>query len=198
VDQVLPTVLEVNNTGKHFQYHHHELGGPVVRHLRAGPFTKNDQLTASPFTDAFLHIADIPLGVASAVLLALKGEGVNGRRELEAAVERNARGDVETQYRRWLEEMNAHARPERRAVQNLTLGYVTEDVGPFPCSHAQKLIYHTIIFWAFPGVGDDTLHTPLPFFGRQISSAQRHPRVPMTQRSTWFLWTLLGARCWRC
>jgi hypothetical protein len=34
--------------------------------------------------------------------------------------------------------------------------------------------------------------------GRQISSAQRHPRVPMTRRSTWFSWTLLGTSSWRC
>ncbi|KAH9020946.1 hypothetical protein EDB85DRAFT_2001969 [Lactarius pseudohatsudake] len=41
--------------------------------------------------------------------------------------------------------MHARAGPERRAAHNLTLGYVTKD--------------------ACAGVSDDTLHTPLPFFG---------------------------------
>jgi hypothetical protein len=45
------------------------------------------------------------------------------------------------------EQMNTRARPERRAAQNLTLGYVTEDVSS-PSSYAQKLIK------ACPGVGD--------------------------------------------
>ncbi|KAH8984196.1 Metallo-dependent phosphatase-like protein [Lactarius hatsudake] len=71
--------------------------------------------------------------------------GANGCRGLAEAAERYARGDVETRYRMWLEDMHARAGPERRAAQNLTLGYVTQD--------------------ACPGVGDDTLHTPLPFFG---------------------------------
>ncbi|KAH9012112.1 Metallo-dependent phosphatase-like protein [Lactarius hengduanensis] len=106
---------------------------------------RTTQLTASPFTDAFVFIAGVPLSVASAVLPALNGEGANERRELAEAAERYARGDVETRYRFWLEEMYARAGPERRAAQNLTLGYVTQD--------------------ACPGVGDDTLHTPLPFFG---------------------------------
>ncbi|KAH8994624.1 Metallo-dependent phosphatase-like protein [Lactarius akahatsu] len=102
-------------------------------------------LTASPFTDAFVFIAGVPLSAANAVLPALNGEGANGRSELAEAAECYPRGDVETRYRLWLEGMNARAGPERRAAQNLTLKYVTQD--------------------ACPGVGDDTLHTPLPFFG---------------------------------
>ncbi|KAI9441822.1 Metallo-dependent phosphatase-like protein [Lactarius indigo] len=144
-DQVLPTALTVNNTRANIPNIIITNSGGLRFDIYAGPFTKNDQLTASPFTDAFVFIADVPLTVASAVLPALNGEGANGRRELAEAAERYARGDVETRYRLWLEEMHARAGPERRAAQNLTLGYVTKD--------------------ACPGVGDDTLHTPLPFFG---------------------------------
>ena len=136
VDQVLPTVLEVNNTRANISNIIITNSGGLRFDIYAGPFTKNDQLTASPFTDAFLFIADVPLGVASAVLPALNGEGANGRRDLEAAAERYARGDVGTRYRRWLDEMNARAGPERRAAQNLTLGYVTEDVSFTP--HPQR------------------------------------------------------------
>ncbi|KAH8995902.1 Metallo-dependent phosphatase-like protein [Lactarius akahatsu] len=144
-DQVLPAALTVNNTRANIPKIIITNSGGLRFDIYAGPFTKNDQLTASPFTDAFVFIAGVPLSVASAVLPALNGEGANERRELAEAAERYARGDVETRYRFWLEEMYARAGPERRAAQNLTLGYVTKD--------------------ACPGVGDDTLHTPLPFFG---------------------------------
>ncbi|KAH9039800.1 Metallo-dependent phosphatase-like protein [Lactarius pseudohatsudake] len=145
VDQVLPTALTVNNTRANIPNIIITNSGGLRFDIYSGPFTKNDQLTASPFADAFVFIAGVPLSVASAVLPALNGEGANSRRELAEAAERYARGDVETRYRLWLEEMHARAGPERRAAQNLTLGYVTKD--------------------ACTGVGDDTLHTPLPFFG---------------------------------
>ncbi|KAH9042965.1 Metallo-dependent phosphatase-like protein [Lactarius deliciosus] len=144
-DQVLPAALTVNNTRANIPNIIITNSGGLRFDIYAGPFTKNDQLTASPFTDAFVFIAGVPLSVANAVLPTLNGEGANGRRALTEAAERYARGDVETRYRFWLEEMYARAGPERRAAQNLTLGYVTKD--------------------ACPGVGDDTLHTPLPFFG---------------------------------
>lgn len=47
-------------------------------------------------------------------------------------------------YREWLQNMDLRSSGlERRAAGNLTLGYVTKD--------------------SCPGVGDDTLHAPLPF-----------------------------------
>ncbi|KAI0253692.1 Metallo-dependent phosphatase-like protein [Lactifluus subvellereus] len=135
VDQVLPTALAVNNSRAHIPNIIIGNSGGLRFDIYAGQFTKNDQLTVSPFADAF-----------HAVLPALNG--VNGKREVflqgTVAEERYGRRDVEERYGRWLAEMHARAGPERRAAQNLTLGYVTKD--------------------ACPGVGDDTLHTPLPFF----------------------------------
>lgn len=99
--------------------------------LYAGPFTKNDQLTASPFADAFLYIPDVPLSVANKVLPALNNAGANERRELieERERERYARGDVDMRYMAWLEEMDRTSHgAERRAANNATLGYVTHDV----------------------------------------------------------------------
>ena len=96
----------------------------------AGPFTKNDQLTASPFADAFLYIADIPASIAKQVLPTLNKDGSNQRRELEEREqEMYGRGYVDTIYMRWLEEMDKRNDGiDRRAAQNLTLGYVTADV----------------------------------------------------------------------
>jgi len=145
-DQVLPTVLAINNTRASIPNLIIANSGAIRFDVFAGPFTKNDQLTASPFTDGFDYIAGVPLGVANAVLPVLNKQGETIRRDLDgAAAERYARGDVGTQYRLWLEDMHLRAEPERLAAQDLTLGYVTKD--------------------SCPGVGDDTLHTPLPYFG---------------------------------
>ena len=99
--------------------------------LYAGPFTKNDQLTSSPFADTFLYIPAVPLGVARQVLPTLNHAGANERRALveERERERYARGDVDMRYLVWLEEMDRRSNgPERRAARNATLGYVTHDV----------------------------------------------------------------------
>lgn len=130
-NQVLPTALAVNNSRSHIPNIIIANSGGLRFDIYAGRFTRNNQLTASPFTDAFLYIAGVPLGIASAVTPALNR--VNGKREVlvqrTVAEERYGRGNVEERYGRWLAEMHAWAGPERRAAQNLTLGYVTEDVG---------------------------------------------------------------------
>ncbi|KAJ7172261.1 Metallo-dependent phosphatase-like protein [Mycena filopes] len=116
--------------------------------IYAGPFTKNDQLTASPFADSFLYIPNVPFAAANAVLPALNGAGADERRRDETVeAELWARGYVGTRYTEWLEEMYRRDVEQggeaRRAAANLTLGYVTSD--------------------ACPGVGDDTPHAPLAF-----------------------------------
>ena len=104
--------------------------------LYSGPFSKNDQLTASPFADAFLYIPNVTLAVASQVLPTLNNAGANERRALDARAaeaEAYARGEVDAPFRRWLAEMDRRADgPARRAAQNLTLGYVTSDVSSSP------------------------------------------------------------------
>jgi hypothetical protein len=127
VDEVLPTVLVINNTRASIPHLIIANSGAIRFDVFAGPFTKNDQLTASPFTDGFDYIADVPLGVANKVLPVLNKQGETIRRDLDG--ERYARGDVGTQYRLWLEDMHLRAEPERLAAPNLTLGYVTKDVG---------------------------------------------------------------------
>lgn len=127
----------------------------------AGSFTKNDQLTASPFTDAFLFIPNVPLSVAKLVLPALNGVGVTSRRSFSELEGREAilygRGYVDKRYMEWLEEMDRRGRVGRRAAQNLTLGYVTQD--------------------ACPGIGDDTLHAPLPFYSTPNFIGSKPPNV---------------------
>ncbi|KAH8983104.1 hypothetical protein EDB92DRAFT_1819611 [Lactarius akahatsu] len=77
-DQVLPTALTVSNKRANIPNIITTNSGSPRFDIYAGPFTKDNQLTASPFTDAFVFIAGVPLSVANAVLLPLNGEGVNG------------------------------------------------------------------------------------------------------------------------
>jgi len=119
--------------------------GAVRFDVYAGPFVKNDQFTASPFANSFLFIPNIAASIAKQVLPSLNHAGANQRRAL---ADREAilygRGSVDSRYMAWLEEMDRRNGVERRTAANLTLGYVTSD--------------------ACPGVGDDILHAPLPFF----------------------------------
>ncbi|EIW54383.1 uncharacterized protein TRAVEDRAFT_173577 [Trametes versicolor FP-101664 SS1] len=148
--EAMPYALTLNNTRADVPNIMITNSGSQRFDVYAGPFSKNDQLTASPFADSFLYIADVPFSVASQVLPALNHAGANERRTLEERAleqerEMYARGEVDMRYLRWLEDMDRRSNgPERRAARNATLGYVTHD----DC----------------PGVGDDVLHAPLPFF----------------------------------
>jgi hypothetical protein len=96
----------------------------------AGVFDKNDMLTVSPRTNAFLFIENITLNDAQSVLNILNGEGSPERRGLilEREEDLYSRGFVDMRYQTWLREMSAHEMYERQEAQNLTLGYVTKDV----------------------------------------------------------------------
>ena len=145
--QAVPVALAINNTRANIPNVMITNSGSQRFDVYAGPFTKNDQLTASPFNDAFLYIANITAGVANQVLPALNNAGANERKRdvLEGEAELYRRGFVDRRFRAWLRDMNIDASGiERRSAGNLTLGYVTKD--------------------SCPGVGDDTLHAPLPYY----------------------------------
>lgn len=128
----MPIGLTVNNTRASIPHIMITNSGELRFDIYAGAFTKNDQLTASPFMDSFLFIPNVPFSAAAAVLPALNGGGTDDRRRDEGVqAELWARGYVETRYREWLEEMYERdvqrGGAERRAAQNLSLGYVTTD-----------------------------------------------------------------------
>lgn len=133
----MPYALTLNNTRADVPNIMITNSGSQRFDVYAGPFSKNDQLTASPFADSFLYIADVPFSVAGQVLPALNHAGANERRTLEERAleqerEMYARGEVDMRYLRWLEDMDRRSNgPERRAAQNATLGYVTHDVRLF-------------------------------------------------------------------
>ncbi|KAI0076521.1 hypothetical protein K474DRAFT_1662882 [Panus rudis PR-1116 ss-1] len=159
--EAMPVALTVNNSRASIPNVMITNSGSQRFDVFKGPFTKNDQLTASPFADAFLYIPNIPASVANKVLPTLNNEGSNNKRSFRIVEEREkelyARGEVELIYRRWLQEMDKRNGVERRAAGNATLGYVTKD--------------------ACPGVGDDIPHAPLPFFDTPDFIASNPPAV---------------------
>ncbi|KAI0090834.1 Metallo-dependent phosphatase-like protein [Irpex rosettiformis] len=144
--QALPIALKINNTRASIPAFFVTNSGSQRFDVYGGPFTKNDQLTASPFADTFLYIANVTSGVAQKVFATLNSNGSNNRkRDLMEREKRYKRGEVDMVYRDWLREMGSReGAVERRDAGNATLGYVTSD--------------------SCPGIGDDTLHAPLPFF----------------------------------
>jgi len=157
-DQVLPTALAVNNTRADVPNIIVANSGSQRFDLYAGTFTKNDQITVSPFTDAFQFLGNVSFAVASRVLDELNGSGLPSRKRSELAMEKLYRkGDVSVRFQRWLQEQWERSVIEKRAAANLTLGYVTHD--------------------SCPGVGDDVPHSPLPFFSSPDFIASPAPTV---------------------
>lgn len=147
IADAIPYALSINNTRDSIPSIFITNSGSQRFNIFKGPFTKNDQLTASPFTDSFLYIPNITFSIANQVLPALNNAGASERRRRdEIEKELWNRGVVDTRYRAWLEEMDRRAGMGRREAMagNLTLGYVTAD--------------------SCPGAGDDTLHLALPYY----------------------------------
>ncbi|KAJ7632877.1 Metallo-dependent phosphatase-like protein [Roridomyces roridus] len=160
--EAMPVALTVNNSRASIPNIMITNSGSLRFDIYSGPFTKNDQLTASPFADSFLYIANVPFSAASQVLPALNNAGANERRDIAVETELYARGYVGARYREWVQEMyqrdlETEGASARRAAANLTLGYVTTD--------------------SCPGVGDDTPHTPLAFFDSPDFIASASPEV---------------------
>jgi hypothetical protein len=131
VDQVLPTVLAINNSRANVPHIIITNSGGFRFDIYAGQFTKNDQLTASPFNDAFQYIPAVPLGIAKAVLPALNSAGSSSKRDVFSrgdAAKHYGHGEVEELYGLWVSGMHSRAGHEVRTAKNLTLGYVTQDV----------------------------------------------------------------------
>ncbi|KAH7883373.1 Metallo-dependent phosphatase-like protein [Phlebopus sp. FC_14] len=147
IEQAIPTALTINNTRAGIPNIMITNSGSLRFNVFKGPFTKNDQLTASPFTDSFLYIPNITFSVANQILPTLNNAGAAEKRKRdEMDSELWAHGHVEARYRAWLEDMDRRAGFGRRdaTAGNLTLGYVTTD--------------------SCPGNGDDTLHAALPYY----------------------------------
>jgi len=155
IAEAAPVALAINNTRADIPNIIITNSDELRFNIFEGPFTKNDQLTAAPFTDSFLYIPNITATVANQVLPALNGD-TSYKRSL-ADKELWGRGRVEGRYRSWLKDMNLLHEMHARSTNNLTLGYVTTD--------------------SCPGAGDDTLHAPLPYYSTPNYIGSNPPSV---------------------
>ncbi|KAK1231791.1 hypothetical protein PQX77_005083 [Marasmius sp. AFHP31] len=161
-EQAIPVALAINNSRVDIPSYYIVQAGSQRFDVFAGSFTKNDQLTASPFTNAFVYIPEVPLSVAMEVLPILNGDAASSiaRREVKED-DLYAQGEVEHRYRAWLGDMyekyGQGFQMKRESDQNLTLGYVTQD--------------------ACPGVGDDIPHTPMEVFPLPDNISSQPPKV---------------------
>ncbi|KAJ7905761.1 5'-nucleotidase [Mycena olivaceomarginata] len=94
--EVMPIALTVNNTRASVPNIMITNSGSLRFDIYAGPFTKNDQLTASSFADSFLYIPNVPFSVANAVLPALNGAGADNRKRDEGLRRSCGRGGYVT------------------------------------------------------------------------------------------------------
>ncbi|KAG2347581.1 hypothetical protein BDR05DRAFT_927512 [Suillus weaverae] len=159
IADAIPYALSINNTRDSIPSIFITNSGSQRFNILKGPFTKNDQLTASPFTDSFLYISNISFSIADQVLPALNNPANQKRKRDEIEKELWSLGVVDTRYRAWLEEMDRRAGMGRREAMagNLTLGYVTTD--------------------SCPGTGDDTLHMALPYYSIPTFIGSNPPNV---------------------
>ncbi|KAG6853737.1 hypothetical protein C0991_001872 [Blastosporella zonata] len=159
VAEALPVALAVNNPRASIPNLIITNSGSQRFDIYAGPFTKNSQLTASPFADLFQYIPGIKSSLANQVLASLNGAGAAGRRDIleERESVEYGLGNVDKRYKQWLQDMDRRHGVEGRSAQNQTLGYVTTD--------------------SCPGVGDDTLHAPLPYYSIPDFIASNQPAV---------------------
>ena len=122
--------------------------GAIRFDLFKGDFNRNDQFTSSPFTNAFVYVANVTADVAKRALATLTEQGELRRRQLVDEEAMYAQGEVEMLYQRWLADMAARETLERRDANNLTLGYVTSDVCSPPCSTHRILSLCTVLPWS--------------------------------------------------
>ncbi|KAI5117468.1 hypothetical protein M0805_004071 [Coniferiporia weirii] len=159
IEQAVPVALQQNNTRAGIPALYITNSGSQRFDIFAGSFTRNDQLTASPFTDAFLFVSNMTLSLAKQVLPALNNEFQDDKRRHRRWMHKLfARGEVEMRYNAWLADMDRRESTlGRREAANLTLGYVTSD--------------------SCPGVGDDTVHEALPYYSSPDYIGSNEPDV---------------------
>ncbi|KAL4079063.1 Metallo-dependent phosphatase-like protein [Scleroderma citrinum] len=123
LDEALPVALAINNTRAHIPNVKIVSYGILRYDIFKGPFTQNDQLTASSYPDEFLFIPNIPLDVATRIVPELN--------DVKAAdTELDLLEDMGSPYQTWPEEVvsgTTDLEKQRVLEDPLTLGYVTKD-----------------------------------------------------------------------
>lgn len=171
----------------------------------SGPFTRNDQYIVSPFKDQFLYMADVPWGIAKHLLhglLTFKQGAVvevmqGGTQYSDGdALLRYGSGFVEDIFVRWQksqwfkflqaeqadgQHVDEQGNVTAKSVEQLE---AEEDEALLKFFHKYdsldkpSLGYRTVDQCA--GAGDDTVHSPLPFYPNQPEYVASNPE-PMPE-----------------
>ncbi|KAI5987669.1 5'-nucleotidase [Pisolithus albus] len=159
IDGALPTALKINNSRAEIPSVFISNSGDLRFDIFKGPFTKNDQLTAVPYSDQFLYIPGVTLQVANQVLPALNKPSSTSSKQKRAEFQGKLweLGYVDNRFQTWLGEMEAHSGHKSPGNDEVTFGYVTVD--------------------SCPGAGDDTLHTLPPSYDIPDYMASSPPNV---------------------
>ncbi|KAI6029161.1 5'-nucleotidase, partial [Pisolithus microcarpus] len=151
IDGAIPTALKINNSRVEIPSLFISNSGDLRFDIFKGPFTKNDQLTAVPYSDQFLYIPGVTFQVANQVLPALNKPSSTSLKQERAELE----GKLwELGY---LGEMEKHFGHKSPGKGELTFGYATVD--------------------SCRGAGDDTLHTLPPSYDISDYMASSPPNV---------------------
>ncbi|CCO29084.1 putative protein PB2B2,06c [Rhizoctonia solani AG-1 IB] len=139
-EQVLPAALAAANPERARLPHTTVIDTGNQRFdVYAGPFTRNDQYTVSPYSNVIVYMS-VPAGIAKQILGKLNAPATTVAKRSEEDLEAYAQGEIAPWFRKWKrEQYDVHY--EMRRDQGLTLGYVTAD--------------------SCPGVGDDIPHEPI-------------------------------------
>ena len=175
IAEAAPVALAINNTRAGIPNIIISNADELRYNVFQGPFTKNDQLTAAPFTDSFLYIPNVTASVANQVLPALNGGSASKRSMADEALWGRAR--VTRRYRAWLKEMERRQTTQMTRATNLTLGYVTTDVRLPLFFLWDAALTRPSGIQGCPDAGDDTLHVPLTYYAVPDYISSNAPNV---------------------
>jgi hypothetical protein len=135
VEEALPMAL--SDVPSVAAYRYFVIGTGVLRYdVFQGTFDQNDQLTASPYPDQLWCIPNVPLKDAEATAQKMNQKSSSATSSFSETEPHHARRrdlmEVDQTRLRWLAEMNNVGSVQ--VAENLTLGYVTQDVSASPGS----------------------------------------------------------------
>lgn len=110
IEDAIPTALKINNSRADIPSLFIATSGDLRFDIFKGPFTKNDQLTASPYPDQFLYISGVTLRVANQVLPAFNKSSTTSLKQKRTEMDAKSweLGYVDNRFQTWLGETERH------------------------------------------------------------------------------------------
>ncbi|KAL4079062.1 Metallo-dependent phosphatase-like protein [Scleroderma citrinum] len=176
IDKALPVALATDSGRANIPNITIMNNGVLRYNIFKGPFTQNDQITASPYPDVIAYFPDVNFTVANNVTAWLNTHPT-------PCSNLRKRGDIDAHYPIWLEKATSHVSLGHQEVLTdyMTPGYVTNDTSTCP---------DTI-------KGDDTLHYPIDpdVFPPHYMNSTLPPNPPRTVDLIFLNYTVKNVVC---